>query len=122
MEDKDVMDPRDHLDSWVIPEAVQFMQQEKRELLEVSPCIICEASLGEAVPTPKDSTIECTFCGTPYVMTFPDGTFDSLELRSPYSNKELLEAVQELWREAKSKQEFEEKAVTLLANWAKNHD
>jgi len=113
------MDPRDHIDGWSTELAIALMTASKRELLEATECLICRASLAEAVPTAVDARIECAYCGTPYDLSFPNGTTDSLELRSPYRDPELLRAVHKLWEESGTKQDFEKGAVELVSQWSK---
>jgi hypothetical protein len=113
------MDPRDHIDEWTTELAIALMTASKKDLLEASECLICRASLLEAVPTSVDSRIECAYCGTPYDLSFPMGTSDSLELRSPYLDPNLLREVRKLWEESETKQNFERKVVELVSQWSK---
>jgi hypothetical protein len=115
MSNEDGMDPRDHLDSWRSELGIALMNSKSNELMEASECLICRAPLNEAVPTATELRIECPYCGTTYDLSFPKGTLASLELRSPYLDKVLLEKVKVLWNKSPKKEEFLKELESLLS-------
>jgi DNA-directed RNA polymerase subunit RPC12/RpoP len=114
------MDPRDHLDSWSSELGIALMNSKSNELMQASTCLICFAPLNEAVPTEENLRIECPYCSTTYDLSFPKGTLASLELRSPYTDKELLNRVRVLWNESSKKEEFQKSLVELLRSVEKS--
>jgi hypothetical protein len=122
IEEKDSVDCRDYLDQWETSLAVELLTDSTwKEVLASCSCTICNAGLGSAVPLERDSQIECYFCGTPYAISFPDGTIDSFVLRSPYYDDALREKIREIWRRSARKAEFQEAALKYFADWQKAH-